>query len=160
MELRLLQEELEERILGQYAIKSIDTRGRQREEPKCDIRTDFQRDRDRILHCKSFRRMKHKTQVFLSLVDEVANEGRGVIVMVPEIALTPQMISILKPGRLRSANPISVSVTMMWSQIPKPRKATGSFRCPSSYARKSRTTSKACMVPSMTAESSLYPSTP
>ena len=66
MELRLLQEELEERMLGQYAVKSVDTKGRQREEPKCDIRTDFQRDRDRILHCKSFRRMKHKTQVFIS----------------------------------------------------------------------------------------------
>lgn len=66
MELRLFQEELEEKILGQYAMKSIHTKGRQREEKKCDIRTDFQRDRDRILHCKSFRRMKHKTQVFIS----------------------------------------------------------------------------------------------
>ncbi|MDO4531514.1 MAG: deoxyguanosinetriphosphate triphosphohydrolase, partial [Bacillota bacterium] len=66
MELRLLQEEREEKMLGQYAVKSVDTRGRQREEPKCDLRTDFQRDRDRIIHCKSFRRMKHKTQVFIS----------------------------------------------------------------------------------------------
>ncbi|WP_313527058.1 deoxyguanosinetriphosphate triphosphohydrolase [Anaerotignum sp.] len=66
MELRLLQEEREERILGEYAKKSIGTKGREKPEEKCDIRTDFQRDRDRIIHCKSFRRMKHKTQVFIS----------------------------------------------------------------------------------------------
>ncbi len=66
MELRLLQEEREDRILGKFARKSVDTRGRERPEKKCDIRTDFQRDRDRIIHCKSFRRMKHKTQVFIS----------------------------------------------------------------------------------------------
>ena len=42
---------------------SDQTRGRDREEDKCDIRTDFQRDRDRIIHAKSFRRMKHKTQI-------------------------------------------------------------------------------------------------
>jgi len=66
MELRLLQEAREEKILGEYAKKSINTKGRERLEEKCDIRTDFQRDRDRIIHCKSFRRMKHKTQVFIS----------------------------------------------------------------------------------------------
>ncbi|WP_304507795.1 deoxyguanosinetriphosphate triphosphohydrolase [Anaerotignum sp.] len=66
MELRLLQEAREEKILGEYAKKSVDTKGRERPEEKCDIRTDFQRDRDRIIHCKSFRRMKHKTQVFIS----------------------------------------------------------------------------------------------
>ena len=66
MELRRFQEELEEKILGEYAAKSSRTRGRERLEEKCDIRTDFQRDRDRIIHCKSFRRMKHKTQVFIS----------------------------------------------------------------------------------------------
>lgn len=42
------------------------SRGRERYEEKCDLRTDYQRDRDRIIHAKSFRRMKHKTQVFLS----------------------------------------------------------------------------------------------
>ena len=42
------------------------TKGRDRQEPLCDIRPEYQRDRDRILHCKAFRRMKHKTQVFLA----------------------------------------------------------------------------------------------
>ena len=42
------------------------TKGRQRPEPECEIRTAYQRDRDRIIHCNAFRRLKHKTQVFLS----------------------------------------------------------------------------------------------
>lgn len=52
--------------MGPYAARSAKTKGRQRPEPQCDIRTDFQRDRDRIIHSKAFRRMKHKTQVFIS----------------------------------------------------------------------------------------------
>ena len=57
---------LEEQLLSPYAMRSAQSRGRVREEPQCDIRTDFCRDRDRIIHCNSFRRLKHKTQVFLS----------------------------------------------------------------------------------------------
>ena len=66
MEYRLFQEELEEKILSPLAAKSAASKGRMRPEEKCDFRTDFQRDRDRIIHCKAFRRMKHKTQVFLT----------------------------------------------------------------------------------------------
>lgn len=57
---------LEEQSLSPYAMLSRNTAGRKTPEAECDMRTPFQRDRDRIIHCKSFRRLKHKTQVFLS----------------------------------------------------------------------------------------------
>lgn len=57
---------IEEQILSPYAALSKNTLGRDVPEDECDLRTPYQRDRDRILHCKSFRRLKHKTQVFLS----------------------------------------------------------------------------------------------
>ena len=49
-----------------YAMKSADTQGRAREEKRCDFRTDFQRDRDRIIYSNSFKRLKNKTQVFFA----------------------------------------------------------------------------------------------
>ena len=61
-----MREAWEADYLSCYASLSKNTRGRDREEQPCDIRTAYQRDRDRILHCKSFRRLKHKTQVFLA----------------------------------------------------------------------------------------------
>ncbi|MGC7845687.1 deoxyguanosinetriphosphate triphosphohydrolase [Desulforudis sp. 1088] len=54
-----------EQHLSRYASRSTATKGRQRPEEECTIRTAFQRDRDRIIHSKSFRRLKHKTQVFI-----------------------------------------------------------------------------------------------
>lgn len=65
MNIRETAEMLEEQYLSPYASLSKNTRGRDRREPLCDIRPEYQRDRDRILHSKSFRRLKHKTQVFL-----------------------------------------------------------------------------------------------
>ena len=54
----------EELFLSQYAVRSAETKGRLRKEDSCDFRTEFQRDRDRIIYSNSFKRLKNKTQVF------------------------------------------------------------------------------------------------
>ena len=66
MTIREMTEQNEEKILSPFAQRSKDTRGREHEISPCDMRTEYQRDRDRIIHAKSFRRLKHKTQVFLA----------------------------------------------------------------------------------------------
>jgi dGTPase len=55
-----------ERLLARGAMRSAATRGRLRPEPPPDMRSEYQRDRDRIIHCKAFRRLKHKTQVYIA----------------------------------------------------------------------------------------------
>ncbi len=61
---QLMEQEMT--MLSPGATRSLQSRGRERPEEDCRLRTHFQRDRDRVLHCNSFRRLSHKTQVFLS----------------------------------------------------------------------------------------------
>ncbi|MEZ5099777.1 MAG: deoxyguanosinetriphosphate triphosphohydrolase [Thermoleophilia bacterium] len=60
---------VERAALSEHAVQSYETRGRAVDEAECRLRTPFQRDRDRIVHCKAFRRLKHKTQVFVDPPD-------------------------------------------------------------------------------------------
>ena len=66
MTIRETMEQWEEEHLSPFAAKSAKSKGRKKPEEECDIRPVFQRDRDRIIHCKAFRRLKDKTQVFLT----------------------------------------------------------------------------------------------
>lgn len=64
MNIREEQEKYEHEHLSRFASFSDESQGRDRPEEPCTVRPAYQRDRDRILHCKSFRRLKHKTQFF------------------------------------------------------------------------------------------------
>jgi dGTPase len=81
-------EEIERKVLSPFAALSAESKGRMRPEEPCPIRTCFQRDRDRIIHCKSFRRMKHKTQVFLSPTGDHYRTRLTHVIEVAQIART------------------------------------------------------------------------
>ncbi len=72
MDLTIVRHRLEdrERLLSPHAARSFESRGREAPEEPSPVRTEFQRDRDRIIHCKAFRRLKHKTQVFIAPVGD------------------------------------------------------------------------------------------
>lgn len=88
MNIREQLEEVERKILSPHAALSAESMGRITPEEKCTIRTDYQRDRDRIIHSKSFRRMKHKTQVFLSPTDDHYRTRLTHVIEVAQIART------------------------------------------------------------------------
>ena len=66
MNIRIREEAWERQYLSPYAALSEESKGRVHPEPECEVRTVFQRDRDRLLHSKAFRRLMGKTQVFIS----------------------------------------------------------------------------------------------
>ncbi len=88
MTIREELEEIEKKVLSPFAALSSESKGRMRPEEPCPIRTAFQRDRDRIIHSKSFRRMKHKTQVFLSPTGDHYRTRLTHVIEVSQIART------------------------------------------------------------------------
>jgi len=70
-----MQKNYNEKYLKSYAVKSINSKGRIYKEPKSSIRSPYQRDRDRIIHSSSFRRLKHKTQVFFNTEEDNNRQG-------------------------------------------------------------------------------------
>ena len=88
MLIRKQTEENEKRLLNPVAALSCESKGRARPERECDIRTCFQRDRDRVIHSKAFRRLKHKTQVFISPTNDHYRTRLTHVIEVSQIART------------------------------------------------------------------------
>ena len=87
----LLREDIEKReliMLSERAMKSINSKGREYPEDKCKYRTEFVRDRDRLIHSKALRRLKHKTQVFLSPEGDHYRTGLTHTLEVSQVART------------------------------------------------------------------------
>ena len=103
-----IREEMEERettILSPYACLSKNSKGRMRPEDECSIRTAFQRDRDRIIHSKTFRRLKHKTQVFLA---PTGDHYRTRLTHALEVSQIARTIS----GALRLNEPLTEAIAL------------------------------------------------
>ena len=88
MLIREQTQENEKKLLSPTATLSCESKGREKFERECDIRTCFQRDRDRIIHSKAFRRLKHKTQVFISPTNDHYRTRLTHVIEVSQIART------------------------------------------------------------------------
>ncbi len=86
--IREMFQEREKAALSPFAVLSSKSKGRAKPEKECSVRNPFQRDRDRIVHCKSFRRMKHKTQVFISPTNDHYRTRLTHVLEVSQIART------------------------------------------------------------------------
>jgi len=88
MTIREELEEIEAMVFSPHAMLSRDSKGRERPEEQCPLRPVFQRDRDRIIHSKAFRRLKHKTQVFLAPTGDHYRTRLTHVIEVSQIART------------------------------------------------------------------------
>jgi len=142
--------EHEERWLSPLAVRSYETRGRAHEEEPCRLRTPFQRDRDRIVHTKAFRRLMHKTQVFvdpagdhyrtrLTHTLETTGISRGVA---RALRLNEDLVEAIGLGHdlaIRpSATPESTRSTSCCARAAAPGSGTTSTRCASSTSSSGR----------------------
>ena len=131
MNIRESMELREQELLSPFASHSTDTRGRDRPEEECDVRTAYQRDRDRILHCKAFRRMKDKTQVFLAPQGDHYRTRLTHTLEVSQIART--LARLLRLDMILGTRPSDIPVRRLWSRyireaLPTINRASGSWK--------------------------------
>lgn len=117
-------EKWEEVYLSPYASLSKNSLGRLRDEEPCDIRPVFQRDRDRILHCKAFRRLKDKTQVFLAPQGdhyrtrlthtlEVSQNARTIA---KALRLNEDLVEAIALGQIWGTRPSAMRESVRWTK--------------------------------------------
>ncbi|MGV3616548.1 MAG: deoxyguanosinetriphosphate triphosphohydrolase [Fimbriimonas sp.] len=139
---RELTERRELETLSPYAAKAAESQGRQTEEAPDPVRTVFQRDRDRVLHCKPFRRMKHKTQVFIDPTGDHYRTRMTHSLEVSQIArtigralrLNEDLIEAIALGHDMGHTPFGhAGESALDEAIKEYRAATGDPECPEGF---------------------------